>query len=1806
MDAIDKTFSELVSIIKSWIPWQSEPANVSRDFWMPDHSCRVCYECDSQFTIFNRRHHCRLCGRIFCSKCTTNSVPAPFSSQRNSWDESEKIRVCNYCYKQWEQGIVTFDNGGQVSNLERTMSTSSVASSKTSATANSSNITICSMPYSVGSYQQIQQGSCVNLHQSPMRGKDTDREGLSSALGGRNIDLVADLGDPLPKQYGFSSNRSDDDEDEYGVYRSDSDMRQYPQVSSYYGQAVLDGISNIDGSPKVHPDGENIDAKLSNYNFDAQSLEGTPVIPKNEDEPDICDENEAPSSLYVSEDVDAEPVDFENNGLLWLPPEPEDEEDDREAILFDDDDDNEGNSTGEWGYLRNSSSFGSGESRHRDRSNEEHKMVMKNVVDGHFRALVSQLLQVENLPVEDNDKNSWLEIIISLSWEAANLLKPDMSKGGGMDPAGYAKVKCIACGHRIESVVVKGVVCKKNVAHRRMRSKVDKPRLLILGGALEYQRVTNLLSSVDTLLQQEMDHLKMAVAKIASHQPNILLVEKSVSRYAQEYLLAKDITLVLNVKRPLLERIARCTGTQIVPSIDHLSSQKLGFCETLHVEKFLEDLTGAGQGAKKTVKTLMFFEGCPKPLGCTILLRGADMDELKKVKHVVQYAVFAAYHLAMETSFLADEGVSLPELPLNSLALPNKASSIQRSISTVPGFSVPGNEKSQGQEPNTEPRRTKSVTMAELSLSIGSSQSTPPGSDLNHSTALYSTIVASGDEIPDPYRTKLLLCTNKERNDTDSNQPSVKGTSMVDNTPVVMDDPFANDSESAEKIYQGILASNTRNGHSQIYANQLSASESLSPNYAQNHTVITYEEPVPQKEEFPPSPSDHQSILVSLSSRCVWKGTVCERSHLFRIKYYGSFDKPLGRFLRDHLFDQGYRCHSCDMPSEAHVHCYTHRQGTLTISVKKLPEIILPGEREGKIWMWHRCLRCPRINGFPPATQRIVMSDAAWGLSFGKFLELSFSNHAAASRVASCGHSLHRDCLRFYGFGKMVACFRYASIDVHSVYLPPHKLNFDYGNQDWIQKESNEVVNRAELLFSEILNGLSQIGEKRSSASQTSSGQKTPELRRQVAELEGMLQKEKLEFEETLEKIMNQEKRNGQPGIDILEINRLWRQLLFQSYMWDNRLIYAASLSNSNSETCSISEDKEIPPIDESLTTAVSLAGRGFSSVDSIHSDPTQSDAFHQEIDMAKNKQNEKEEQPNLSSSKSINDQSDLLELEWGVRRALSEGPFPVVPSLSDTLDAKWTGENHSGIGTQKESTSVINPDISMADALTTTTQRETYYLGDRMEDQNGSKSIYSASKGHDSMEDSLSWLGMPFVNFYRQFNKNLFASSQKFETLVDYNPVFVSSFGKLELQGGARMLLPIGVNDTVIPIYDDEPSSIIAYALMSPEYHSQLLDEGDRPKEGSELASSYFSESGAFQSFSSADDNAFDSQKSFGSIEDMILSISGSRNSSILDPVLYTKAMHARVSFGEDGPLGKVKYSVTGYYAKRFEALRRVCCPSELDYIRSLSRCKKWRAQGGKSNVFFAKTLDDRFIIKQVTKTELESFIKFGPEYFKYLSESIGTGSPTCLAKILGIYQVTSKHLKGGKESRMDVLVMENLLFRRTVTRLYDLKGSSRSRYNPDSTGKNKVLLDQNLIEAMPTSPIFVGNKAKRLLERAVWNDTGFLASVDVMDYSLLVGVDEEKHELVLGIIDFMRQYTWDKHLETWVKASGILGGPKNTSPTVISPKQYKKRFRKAMTTYFLMLPDQWSPPSLIPSLSQSDLCEENNTTQQSRTLAE
>lgn len=44
----------------------------SHDHWKPNEECNSCEYCDSSFTLFKRKHHCRHCGGIFCSNCLNN------------------------------------------------------------------------------------------------------------------------------------------------------------------------------------------------------------------------------------------------------------------------------------------------------------------------------------------------------------------------------------------------------------------------------------------------------------------------------------------------------------------------------------------------------------------------------------------------------------------------------------------------------------------------------------------------------------------------------------------------------------------------------------------------------------------------------------------------------------------------------------------------------------------------------------------------------------------------------------------------------------------------------------------------------------------------------------------------------------------------------------------------------------------------------------------------------------------------------------------------------------------------------------------------------------------------------------------------------------------------------------------------------------------------------------------------------------------------------------------------------------------------------------------------------------------------------------------------------------------------------------------------------------------------------------------------------------------------------------------------------------------------------------------------------
>jgi len=245
---------------------------------------------------------------------------------------------------------------------------------------------------------------------------------------------------------------------------------------------------------------------------------------------------------------------------------------------------------------------------------------------------------------------------------------------------------------------------------------------------------------------------------------------------------------------------------------------------------------------------------------------------------------------------------------------------------------------------------------------------------------------------------------------------------------------------------------------------------------------------------------------------------------------------------------------------------------------------------------------------------------------------------------------------------------------------------------------------------------------------------------------------------------------------------------------------------------------------------------------------------------------------------------------------------------------------------------------------------------------------------------------------------------------------------------------------------------------------------------------------------------------------------------------------------------------------------------------IESLARCLKWDVTGGKSGSAFLKTRDDRFIAKELSRSELDAMSKFAPKYFQYMSDAISAKRPTLLAKIFGFYKIVYKNPVLGKTVRMTLLVMENLFYDHRFCQVYDLKGSSRNRLvHPTPSKPNQVLLDENLVQNSYKSPFYIREHSKRILRSALWNDSQFLEDLDVMDYSLLVAVDERTNEIVVGVVDYIRTYTWDKKLESWVKESTFLGGAGKGEPTIVTPKQYRTRFLNAMERYFFLVPDRW-----------------------------
>lgn len=266
---------------------------------------------------------------------------------------------------------------------------------------------------------------------------------------------------------------------------------------------------------------------------------------------------------------------------------------------------------------------------------------------------------------------------------------------------------------------------------------------------------------------------------------------------------------------------------------------------------------------------------------------------MKKLKHVVQYASFAAYHLSLETSFLADEGASLPpKFPIvPSIELPKKLIEADQFHSTVSSVTSPDKSVSNNHQND---RTGIKLDIERLSLSL----------DIIHSNKELL------ENISDPQKSNSLFELTSISDINEFSNQCPEGTAFKSSPYVFICGPSGPKTGFSAKEPTCISPlSNHPSNHQGAMLEQSVKERSkdsndrlLRPEDEHNKSDIALENEVPGN--YFSTADNHQSILVSLSSTCIRKSRVCERSQLFRIKFYGSFDKPLGRYLRDHLFDK--------------------------------------------------------------------------------------------------------------------------------------------------------------------------------------------------------------------------------------------------------------------------------------------------------------------------------------------------------------------------------------------------------------------------------------------------------------------------------------------------------------------------------------------------------------------------------------------------------------------------------------------------------------------------------------------------------------------------------------------------------------------------------------------------------------------------------------------------------------------------------------------------------------------------------------
>ncbi|VEU22138.1 DEKNAAC103110 [Brettanomyces naardenensis] len=1670
-----------LSLISTLSNKPNQASGIGKDYWLDDSSATKCRSCELPFTTFRRRHHCRICGKIFCSSCTSFIDGSKFNVRG-------LMRVCLPCaqladrYEEYasseEESIDETSEAPRKGDSPRKGTESShklkVESQSPSQRSRSASLeaNVTPLPPPLLTIATTRQGEAVEI---PRRRKGTQSilpppspstsSTAASTLAFPPLSFTAVAANAASSIFNFANNYTQPAHEvspSPGLSASTSSLPRITSLSPGNNTVPLPATPfahtklrmaseppDTDDDPYIHAGTVYSDSSASDDDTASQQLTWSYQLPNTANPPKNSDTKSVLRRSRRRRESTFQKLRhrrLSRGGRVTS------------GYSL--------NSYGGAGASGNTSfpatfpsNFSSGFGNAAGFDIEFLDDFLR-AGESHARQLLQELLtdkELEHLEEWTASLIRCLKKISSVSIEVNNT--------AGFDLPNYLKIKRIPGGSISDSCGVDGVVFSKNLPLKQMPRTIVSPRIMLITFPIEYEQhgvPEPQFSSLEPLIAQQNEYLKKLVARISALRPNIVLTTSTVNGYALKLLADSGIAVACEMKPQVMEKLARMTTADIIASIDKLALQpKLGRCGKFEARSYLYE---------GVIRTYFFFTGCNTSLGFTVVLRGSDKEVLGKVKECAALLSYVYFNVKLESGLMRDQCLEAPKYTEGKITGPLYSLQIasyndiwdlveRRVLSSSPW-----------------------VTFAAPDLLI----------DLKR---IQDSINEDGKMYDDFDRKYQLLIGDKSLKDSkrqSSLQPYLDYWHIDQNAdalPLGVEDllKLVNANHQFRQSWLSYDLATTARQWDQFWAARRLGY--FDANY-------------------------HQNIVTLFSMVSAKNATPCVGPEIQLTDFYWENDFSLGQFIEHTCLHANDICtEGCGLTLREHYRTYVHGSGKVDVVLEESPQ---PTQgREDIILAWSLCKICQSKTAVLP------LSGNAWKYSFGKYLELSFWCRGTKVKGSNCDHDFYRDQMHYFGFQGMALRIEYSEIETLGLIPPKFRVFWAPKYEIKIKLETyNMVLKKSKDLFDSVRERLNRVKLDSMTTEKVEAGQQ------RIKELKERVDKEQREVESLCKHIYCTTEPTNHLGL-----NSVIREVQELSSDWNTEFQdFAASFLPS---------EKDIRKI--TAFQLDRLFGR-----EKENEEEEEEEVKEEKEQVKEEKEEKKEAIQSIQDWKSFwENQIENHQLE---RTGLPDLEFSSgkVKKLAEFFDAQEYFRQRDLEKKKMEKANSYMPKV-----ITSKPRVEVY------------KDVNDAVEAKEELNDS------------DEIDKEVRGEVKGSDEVKEEQPEqpeklsLLKSLTRFWEDRSASLWEPLAYPldfsehifvDSDVIVREDEPSSIIAFCLSTSDYSSKLCEElGEKDVGGK----------------NGEDDKGNEERQDEAGLENGGEAAAGTplkqETPCSLESIMLKKGFHLKYQFEE----GYSTISCKIFFAEQFEAFRRQCGVND-NFLRSLSRCVKWDSTGGKSGSAFLKTLDDRFIIKELSKTELEAFVQFAPSYFEYFAQALFHNLPTVLVKIFGFYQMQVKNtLPGGKSYTIDVLIMENLFYNRKTSRIFDLKGSMRNRHVEQTGKENEVLLDENMVEYIYESPLFVRENAKRLLRASLWNDTLFLAKMNVMDYSLVVGIDEENKELVVGIIDCIRTFTWDKKLESWVKEKGLVGGSGvGKEPTVITPKQYKNRFREAMERYILMAP--------------------------------